>query len=247
MRYAHQYFQGIHQLIDQIYETQQAPMMQAVAAMAKSVADGGVVHIFGAGHTQMLGLEVWYRAGQPGFMSPIFDEGLWPFNGPLKGSELEKLPGYGDLLFRFHDARAGEVVFVLSNSGRNAAPIDVALAAKARGLSVVGITSMDYTTRVASKHESGKRLFEIADIVIDNAAPLGDATLSIEGIAPRVGPVSTILNAAILNSLLVELDARLVAMGIEPPIFTSANLDTDLSKNAEYVRRFAPWVKFYKD
>lgn len=246
MQYASQFFQGVHQLLDRILATQQEPMSRAVEAMAASAAKGGVIHIFGCGHTQVLGLEVWYRAGQPACISPMFDEGLWPYNGPLKGSAIEKLPGYAELIFKNHDARPGEVIIVLSNSGRNAAPLEVALAAKERGLTVVGITSMDYTTRVTSKHVSGKRLFEVADITIDNAAPMGDATMTVPGVGPKVGPVTTILNAAILDAMLIEMDVRLAEMGVEAPVFTSANLDTDLSKNEEYVRRYSSRVKYYK-
>lgn len=246
MQYAGAYLDGVTALLKRLWETQQEAMNEAVDAMAKSVAAGGVVHIFGCGHTQVLGLEVWYRAGQPAFMSPVFNENLWPHNGPLLGSAMEKLEGFGELVFEAHDAQPGEVILVLSNSGRNAAPVEVALKAKERGLTVVGITSMDYSTRVSSKHSSGRRLFEIADIVIDNCGPLGDASLTVPGVGPKVGPVTTILNAAILDAMLVELVAKLAVMGVEPPVFTSANLDADLAKNAEYVRRYASRVRYYK-
>lgn len=246
MRFASQYFAEVHRLLDQILNTQQEPMSRAVEAMAASAARGGVIHVFGCGHTQVLGLEVWYRAGQPACISPMFDEGLWPYNGPLKGSAIEKLPGYAELIFKNHDSRPGEVVIVVSNSGRNAAPLEVALEAKKKGLTVVGITSMDYSTKVTSKHASGKRLFEVADITIDNASPIGDATLNVPGVRPKVGPVTTILNAAIMDAMLVEMDVRMAEMGVEPPVFTSANLDVDLSKNEEYVRHYSARVKYYK-
>jgi len=245
MQYAKAYLDGVHALLNRLWETQQDAINKAIEAMAESVASGGVVHIFGCGHTQVLGLEVWYRAGQPAFMSPLFNENLWPYNGPLLGSAMEKLEGFGELIFEAHDARSGEVILVLSNSGRNAAPVEVALKAKERGLTVVAITSMDYSTKVSSKHSSGKRLFEIADITIDNCGPMGDALLSVPGVGPKVGPVTTILNAALLDAMLVELNARLAARGVEPPVFTSANLDADLSKNVEYVRRYAARVRFY--
>ncbi|MBY6277440.1 SIS domain-containing protein [Symbiobacterium thermophilum] len=247
MQHAKAYLDGVHALLNRLWETQQEAMNAAIEAMVRCAADGGVIHIFGCGHTQVLGLEVWYRAGQPAFMSPVFNENLWPYNGPLLGSAVEKLEGFGTLIFDAHDARPGEVILVLSNSGRNAVPIDVALKAKERGLTVVAVSSMDYSTRVSSKHSSGKRLFEIADITIDNCGPLGDASLAVPGVGPKVGPVTTILNAALVDAMLVEVVARLAERGVEPPVFTSANLDTDLSKNAEYVRRYAPRVRYYKD
>jgi uncharacterized phosphosugar-binding protein len=104
---------------------------------------------------------------------------------------------------------------------------------------------MDYSKRVSSKHSSGKRLFEVADIVIDNAGPEGDAIIKLEGLSQKVGPTTTITNATILNALFVQMAANLQAQGIEPPIFISANLDVSLNKNDELVERYKPRIKYY--
>ncbi len=245
MRYAKSYFEEIQNMLDRIWNNQREAMERAVKVITKVVASGGLIHIFGAGHTQILSLETWFRAGQPGCISPIFDEGLFPHNGPKKGSALEKLEGYGRIIFNNHDARPGEVAIVISNSGRNPTPIEIALAAKEKGLTVIGITSMDYSKRVSSKHSSGKRLFEVADIVIDNAGPEGDAIIKLEGLSQKVGPTTTITNATILNALFVQMAANLQAQGIEPPIFISANLDVSLNKNDELVERYKPRIKYY--
>lgn len=246
MKYARAYFETIGALLERIWSSQREAMSRAVEVMTECAAQGGLIHVFGAGHAQILAEEVWFRAGQPAFISPIFDDGLWPHNGPRKGSALEKLEGYGTLLFDKHDARPGEVVIVLSNSGRNAAPIEVALAAKKRGLTVVAITSMDYTTRVTSRHSSGKRLFEIADIVIDNGGPEGDAVVRIPGLPQKAGPCTTIANAAILNAMMVQVAANLIAMGKEAPIFISANLDLPADTNEHLLARYESRVRYYK-
>lgn len=245
MQNAKDYFKNLHGLLNRIEATQGDAMSKAVAAMTEAVANGGVVHVFGCGHTQILVLEVWFRAGQPAFVSPLFDANLWPQNGPAKGSDLEKLPGYGTILASHHDALAGEVAIILSNSGRNPTPIEVALNFKERGLTVVAITSLDYATNVPSRDASGKRLHEIADIVLDNAGPAGDASMPLPD-GRRAAPVTTITNAAILGGLMLETDLALAARGIEPPVFTSANLDTDLSRNARYAEKYSERVKYFK-
>ena len=245
MEHAREYFKALHGLIERIETSQLDNLTKAASAMAESVARGGVIHIFGCGHTQILALETWFRAGQPACISPVFDAGLWPQNGPAKGSDLERLPGYGTVIARNHDVQSGEVAIVISNSGRNPTPIEVALNFKQRGLTVVAVTSLDYALTVTSKHESGRRLHEVADIVVDNAGPAGDALMEIPD-GRRAAPVTTITNAAILGALLLEMDYALHQRGVEPPVFTSANLDVDLRRNAEYAQRYSNRVKYYK-
>ncbi len=244
MKHAAEYFANLHAVLDRIASSQPEPLTRAVTAITQSVARGGVVHIFGCGHTQMLALEVWYRAGQPAFISPVFDPGLWPQNAPLKGTELERLPGYGTLLARHHDVQPGEVAIIISNSGRNPAPIEVALNFKERGLQIVAVTSMDYATTVPSRHASGKRLHELADIVLDNAGPAGDASIALPD-GRRAAPITTITNAALLGAIFLEVDFALHQQGIEPPVFTSVNMDRDASPNLSYAARYAGRVKYY--
>jgi len=221
-------------------------MAEAARLITESVNQGGVVHVFGCGHTQILVEEVWFRAGQPAFVSPMFDQGLWPHNGPHKGSALEKLEGYGRLLFESHDTRPGEVIIILSNSGRNPVPVEVAMAARERGLKVVAVTSMDYTTRVTSRHSSGKKLYELADVVIDNAGPEADAAVAVPGLKQKAGPSTTITNAAILDSIFVQVVANLAAAGREPPVFISANLDLPPDTNERLLAPYTGRVKYYK-
>ncbi|HHY35126.1 MAG TPA: SIS domain-containing protein [Firmicutes bacterium] len=246
MQYASIYFDMIQKLLAKTWNSQKEAMQKAVDVMTACAERGGLIHVFGCGHTQILVEEVWFRAGQPSFISPIFDQGLWPHNAPHKGSALEKLEGYGRLIFESHDAKPGEVIIVLSNSGRNAVPIEVALEAKKRGLTVVGITSMEYSTRVKSRHSSGKKLYEIADIVIDNGGPEGDAIVQIPGLKQKAGPCTTITNAAILDAMLVQVVANLVARKGSAPVFVSANLDLPADANEGYIAPYLSRVHHYK-
>lgn len=244
--YAKEYYDKVQNILNRIWDTQQAAIIKAVNVITDCVSKGGLLHVFGCGHTQILVEEVWFRAGQPAFINPIFDQGLWPHNGPHCASALEKLEGYGRIIFQTHSAKEGEVLIVISNSGRNPTPIDVALAAKEKGLIVIGITSFDYTKNVTSKHSSGKRLFEIADIVIDNGGPEGDAIVEIPGLKQKAGPITTIANAFILNSILVQVNANLVAQGKEAPVFVSANLDVPVDINERYLGMYWDRVYTYK-
>lgn len=246
MRYANEYFDTMRRTLDRIWDTQCQNMKLAVETLARVVASEGVIHVFGAGHTQILVQELWFRAGQLACISPLFDEGLLPHNGPQKGSALEKLEGYGRIVFDHHDTRPGEAIIIISNSGRNPSPVEVALAAREKGLTVIGLTSLDYSTRVASKHSSGKRLFEVADIIIDNGGPEGDASIVVEGVPVKVGPITTPANAVILNAIFAQVVEDLRSTGLEPPVFISANLDVPLTRNSELVERYRDRVKYYK-
>ena len=116
-------------------------------------------------------------------------------------------------------------MFVISNSGRNPQPVDVALRARELGLRVIAVTSLAHTQGVASRHSSGRRLFELADVVLDTGTPPGDASLSVAGLAVWTGPVSTALGVALMNAVMVEAMQKLVERGVAPPVLMSSNLD----------------------
>lgn len=239
------YLEKIREMLDRIEGDQWPQIEKAATLVADLIAEGGVVHIFGSGHTHILAEEVWCRAGGLAAVSPILDPDQMPYTGPFKGSALEKLEGFGTILFETHDARPKEVIIVVSNSGRNPVPIEIAMAAKERGLTVIALTSMDYSRNVSSRHSSGKRLFELADLVIDNCSPMGDATVELEGLLQKVGPTSTVTNAIILNAIVVEAATKLLERGIEPPIFVSANLDVSMDLNMRFIERYRDRVHLF--
>jgi len=239
------YLEQVYSMLNRIQAEQWPQIEKAAAMIADVIADGGLVHVFGSGHTHILAEEMWCRAGGLAPISPILDPDQMPYTGPFKGSALEKLEGFGTILFETHDARPGEVMIVISNSGRNPVPVEIAMAAKKRGLTVIALTSMDYSRRVSSRHSSGKRLFEIADLVIDNCSPLGDAAVELQGLQQKVGPSTTVTNAIILNALVVQVAANLLERGITPPVFVSANLDVAQDLNKELIERYRDRVRLY--
>jgi uncharacterized phosphosugar-binding protein len=142
-----------------------------------------------------------------------------------------------------YDVQAGDVIIVISNSGRNAAPVEMALEAKERGLVVVALTSLAHARSVPPKHASGKRLNEIADIVLDNQGVPGDGILKLEGLQPRVGPTSTVMGAIILNAIMVQAVTYILEAGGTPPVAFSANLDGAEEYNADLVRQYRGRVR----
>jgi uncharacterized phosphosugar-binding protein len=130
------------------------------------------------------------------------------------------------------------VVLVHSVSGRNAAPVEVALYAKQQGAKVIALTSLDYSRSVAPRSGTGYRLFEVADLVIDNGAPRGDAVVQLAGFLQPVAPVSTVLSTALVNAIVAEVCAILLERGITPPVFMSANLDGGDAHNARLMERY---------
>jgi uncharacterized phosphosugar-binding protein len=201
--------------------------------IANSIAADGVLHTFGSGHSQILAAEIERRAG-----------GLVPvssINDPADGWP-EQIPGYGARLFQRYayqyDAQPGDVVLVISNSGRNASPIEVAMEAKAAGLSVIVLTSLDMSKATTSRHPSGKKLYELADHVLDNLGVPGDAALDAPGFAHKVGPTSTMSGALLLNLLNMEIIEQLIASGIAPPTYVSQNADGGAEHNEALAKKY---------
>jgi uncharacterized phosphosugar-binding protein len=218
------YFEKIKQLLEQV-ETKNAEMIQVCADhLASSIAQGGVLHAFGTGHSHLLAEELFHRAGGLVPVNALLDARLMLHEGTMAATLTERLPGYAEAILSRYSLLAGEMIIVASNSGRNAVPIDVALGAKARGLTVIALTSVAHSSSQNSRHTSGKRLFEVADYVLDNGGEVGDACLSLVGMDGKLCATSTVTGVALLQSLVYAAAERLVALGVEPPILRSSNV-----------------------
>jgi uncharacterized phosphosugar-binding protein len=211
-------------------ETQAVAIREAAVVVADALAENKSIYTFGSGHSQLIAREIAQRAGG---LAPIFH-----LPDPTWGM-VERIEGYGDALLQQYPIKSGEVIFVISNSGRNPEPIEVAMGAKEKGLKVIAVTSLTHSKSVASRHSSGKRLFELADVVLDTGTPLGDAALDFEGLPMKAGALSTILGAAIMNAVMVEVIQLMLDRGLSPPVLISANVDGSDEHNAEIMGRYS--------
>jgi uncharacterized phosphosugar-binding protein len=232
------YFEVARAALGEVAATQ-ADRLEAVARrVADSVAAGGVLHVFGAGHSQLLALDAYWRAGGLACVHPIVVPELSPAAGPGVGA-AERLAGRAAAVLDAEDLRPGEVVLVISNSGVNAVPVEVAVGCRQRGLLVVALCNLEQAAAAAPRHPAG-RLHEVADLVIDNRCPTGDAALPLAGGAP-VGPLTTVVGAAVVAALAARVAELLAERGQAPPVLRSQNLDGDgLRSNDDLLAAYGP-------
>ncbi|MGH7427993.1 MAG: sugar isomerase domain-containing protein [Candidatus Methylomirabilaceae bacterium] len=218
------YYDAVTRLLGKIQQSQAETIDRAIDLIFSSLADDGVLHLFGSGHSHLVAEEAFHRAGGLVPVNAMTEPFLTPLTPPKKSGRLERLSGIASILLDYHEPRPGEVLLIISNAGINPVSVELALEAKARGLTVIAITSLRHTQAVGSRHASGKRLFEVADLIIDNCGEVGDGAISIGGLAEKVGPTSLLAGAFIVNSIVCGVVERFVARGLSPPIYLSANL-----------------------
>jgi uncharacterized phosphosugar-binding protein len=220
----HRYTETLVKLFDRIESTQAEALDRVADLIFASLRQGGILHIFGSGHSAAVAQEAFHRAGGLVPVNLIQEAFLTPLASPAISGKMERLSGIARVLFDRHDVRSGEVLIVVSNAGINAVPVEMALEGKKRGLTVVAISSLAHSRQVPSRHETGKRLFEIADLVLDTCGGAGDAAVTYPGWSGRVGPTSVIAGVFLLNLLTCKVVERYVAEGLTPPIYLSANV-----------------------
>ncbi len=216
-------------VLDRIWSTQRAAIHDAAVMMASSAAAGGLVHLFGSGHSVLPVQDVFPRYGSYPVFHPLMDSRLmWTDVLGSGGAQtllwLERREGYARVLFENEPVRSGDVMVVFSHGGLNAVGIEVAMEARARGLKVVAITSMDNQRHNAATHSSGRKLSEIADLVIDNCVPARDALVDIQGWRAPVAAGSTVAFVTIAMAIVADVAAELARRGIAPPVFVSPNV-----------------------
>lgn len=217
--------------IDAIVGTQWNAIAAASRLCADAILRDGLVHLFGSGHSRMAVEEMYPRYGSfPGF-HPMVELSLSNHhqvvgsNGQRQAMFIENAEGLGEAVLQNYSLDGErDVMMVISASGANAVPVEVALGAKDRGLQVIAVTSVEHSRVSTSKHSSGKRLYEVADIVVDTCTPAGDAAVYVEGLDTPVGPLSSIANITIINMIKVTVAQRLTEAGKPPPVITSSAL-----------------------
>ncbi|MGJ7045154.1 sugar isomerase domain-containing protein [Thermoanaerobacterium thermosulfurigenes] len=238
-----EYIEVIKNKIDKIFIEQREILNKIEDIVADSISKGYTVDIFGCGHSHIFAEETFYRAGGLACVNPILEPVLMLHEGAEKSSKLERMNYLGEIIYDNFNLRKGDVLFVFSTSGRNPVSIDFAIKAKNNGLTTVAITSLKYSNAYSSKHVSGKKLYEVVDYYIDNMCDVGDASISIDGLKVKIGPTSTIIGAAIINSIFIDVAERLVTKGVDVPVFMSGNIDGSDEFNKNLINKYRPLIK----
>jgi uncharacterized phosphosugar-binding protein len=233
------YFDLVIELLKEVRETQRNAIEQAAQVMAEAIQNEHMVYAFGPTHAGILAQELFYRAGGLVPVNPILPPGLTTDVRPVTlTSQLERLPGFGARIIAETPIEQGDVLIVHSVSGRNAAVVDAAQSAKARGAFVIAVTSLEYSRAVQPRQPGMARLFEVADLVLDNRAPVGDALVALPGLPQRVGPSSTVIGAAMLNAVVARTAELLLQRTGDCPVFHSANLDGGDEHNRRWLEHY---------
>ena len=229
-------------IIDRLLAEQAVAFDAARDAVAAALAEDRLIYVAGSGHSHLLAEEAFYRAGGIAAAQAILDPELMLHLGASRSTQLEREEGRAERVLANYPVGPGDVVIVASNSGRNAYPIEMALAARARGATTIALTSVRHSHQITSRHRSGRLLFEVADLVLDNGGEYGDTSLSI-GESVRMGPTSTLVGVFILNALMADAVELLAERGIAVDVYQSANMqDADASAN-DMIRRWQTRIR----
>jgi uncharacterized phosphosugar-binding protein len=222
------YLEESASILRRMRETQMTAIEAAAEICARSIAAGGLVHLFGTGHSRIFVEEMFPRHGSfPGF-HPIVELSL-TYHNPVVGANgqrqamfLEHVEGLGKVILRNFVIEAPDSFLIFSNSGVNEVVVEVGLEAVKRGLPLICVVSVDHCTASQPRHSSGKKLIDIADVVVDNCAPAGDAMVRIDKLSDPVGPGSTIGAALATNAIKCAVADKLTRLGQPPLVLTSS-------------------------
>lgn len=237
------YLQNIQQLITRVLETQMEAIEAAGSMVAETVMAEGFVYTFGTGHSHMLAEELFYRAGGLARVYPILEEALMLHHGAIKSTEMERLDGYAELILDRYECTEKDCLIIASNSGRNPVNIEMVMSAHRRGMKVVGLTNLTHSRAQESRHRSGLKLYQLADVVLDNQGCLGDASVFFPELNRSIAATSTSLGAMLLQAVVIASIEQMVEKGYLPEVFTSSNLDEGDEINEAILSKYKPLVK----
>lgn len=222
------YMDAAQSILTRIRATQMDAIEQAAAICAQTIGGNGLVHLFATGHSRMFVEEMFPRHGSfPGFhpiveLSMTYHTQVVGANGQRQAMFIEHVEGLAKTILRNFVITAPDSFIIISNSGVNEVVVEMGIEAKKLGLPLIALTSLDHCAASSARHSSGKKLVDMADVVIDNCTPAGDALVRVEGLDDPVGPGSTIGCAAVVNSIKVSVAEKLTAMGQPPHVLTSS-------------------------
>jgi uncharacterized phosphosugar-binding protein len=242
------YLDVIKAAVDRVATTQTDLVARAADLLAAALQAGGVIQAFGCGHSEGLAMEIAGRAGGlvPTNKIALRDIVLYGGDDPsvLADPMLERDPGVAHRLYDLAPVKPDDAFVIASNSGINGAVVEMAKIVKQRGHPLIAVTSLTHSSRVESRHDSGKKLTDFADVVLDNGAPYGDASLPLPG-GGAVGAVSSITAALLAQQMIAETVSRLIDAGVTPPLYLSDNVPGGGSRNAASEAQYAGRLRRY--
>ena len=219
----YEYHNATKELLDQIVTTNESNLSNAIDLIAKTIIEDRIIHTFGTGHSHMIGLELFVRAGGLANVNAFLDSIVMTSEGARRSAEMERISGVSKVLWDQHQIEKEDLFIIISNSGRNAMPIEMAQRAKENGNKVIAITSMKQSKKYPVRIEGQKKLYEIADLILDNCVPPGDGMIEIGG--ELTGAASTISGCFIVNLIATEAMKMAVDQGVKIPLYFSQNID----------------------
>ncbi|MFF4502872.1 SIS domain-containing protein [Streptomyces sp. NPDC001401] len=244
---ADQFFDAAIDLLQRVRDEETESITAAGTLLADTVADGGRLFAFGAGHSSLAAQDVVYRAGGLALMNLLAVPGVVGVDvmPATLGSALERVDGLATAVLDSSPLRSGDALVIISLSGRNALPVEMAMSARTLGVKVIGVTSVAYATETRSRHTSGTYLRDHCDIVLDSKIAIGDATLTVDTIPAPFAPASTVVTSAILQAVMATAAGALAERGIEPPLLRSGNVDGGHDWNSRVMQEYGDRI-FYQ-
>ncbi|GGZ94975.1 SIS domain-containing protein [Streptomyces echinoruber] len=244
---ADQFLDAAADLLRRVRDEEAEAVAAAGTLLADTVAAGGRLFAFGAGHSSLAAQDVVYRAGGLALMNLLTVPGVVGVDvmPATLGSALERVDGLAAAVLDSSPLRAGDALVIISLSGRNPLPVEMALNARALGVKVIGVTSLAYATGTRSRHVTGTFLKDHCDIVLDSKIAVGDAELTLDTVPAPFAPASTVVTTALLQAVMATAAATLAARGIEPPLLRSGNVDGGHEWNARVLEKYRDRI-FYR-
>lgn len=233
------YYKKIAELLGKIKETQCKKIEKAAGLVAQTIKNDGIIYIFGCGHSHLIALDCFYRAGGLANVSAMLDTDLMLHNGAAKSSKMEKMSGIADSVFERYCINKKDLLIVVSTSGKNAVPVEMAATASLNGIKNFAVLASDYF----QDKKASAMLFERCDFYIDSCVPHGDAVIEIEGADTKMGSMSTAASSFIVQSVLMEGAQIAAKEGIKPPVYMSGNVDGGAEFNKALIKRYMGKIK----
>jgi uncharacterized phosphosugar-binding protein len=240
-----EYSRAIQAILQKVLDTQVGSIEHAAQILADVVAQDGIIYTYGTGHSHVVAEDATYRAGGLAPVDCILEASLVGHEKIEQAMSMEQVSGMAAVIIDYYGISSRDGMVIISNSGRNATVVEMAQLARQRGVPVIAITGLETAHMTRSRTPGGKKLHDLASVVIDNCTVKADAMILMEGLARPVGSASGLVGITILQAIIVQTIQNLLDRGIQPPVFRSGNLDGSDQFNKTYLERYKGRIKIW--